>query len=54
MAPLTGVTCAKCGRDDCTIYPFPLPEGTMVCPSCSPGWLRDFLEFCMREEGDNG
>jgi hypothetical protein len=43
LAPVRGVTCAKCGRSDAAIYPVPPPRGMLVCPSCSPAWLRAWV-----------
>lgn len=45
LAPLE-VTCARCGTAG-TLYPYPLPEGTMWCPNCSPAWLHNFLQSAM-------
>lgn len=34
MRPIEGVTCGRCGRTDCVIYP-DLGKGAMYCPTCS-------------------
>lgn len=45
--PIEGVICGKCGRADCTIYPWET-RGILICRSCSPSWLirwmRDWAE----------
>jgi len=45
----TTMTCAKCG-EEMKVYPCPMPEGTGVCPECSPLWLDSFAMFMMNEE----
>lgn len=37
----------RCGRCDSegTIYPYPLPNGTMYCPNCCESWLGSYLAF---------
>lgn len=48
LRPMT-MTCCKCGGD-MKAYPCPIPEGTGVCPTCSPSWLESFATFMMNEE----
>ncbi len=48
LRPMT-MTCGVCG-DDMKAYPCPIPEGTGVCPTCSPNWLDSFAKFMMNEE----
>ena len=48
LRPMT-MTCAMCGKE-MIVYPCPLPEGTGVCPECSPSWLESFAKFMMNEE----
>ncbi len=43
------ITCAKCGGE-MTVYPCPIPEGTGVCPNCSPAWLNSFAQYLMNQE----
>jgi hypothetical protein len=46
--PITGVTCAKCGRVDAVIYPVDgRAQGALICPSCSPGWLVSWLAWAI-------
>jgi formylmethanofuran dehydrogenase subunit E len=40
------MTCSKCGGE-MTVYPCPIPEGTGVCPNCSPKWLDSFAQYLM-------
>lgn len=42
--PKTPITCGHCGGQG-TGYAYPLPKGTMYCPTCSPAWLGAFLEW---------
>lgn len=50
LAPVSGVTCGLCGRTDAVKYPDPPPRGMLVCPSCSPAWLRAWAaEWSERE-----
>lgn len=46
MTPFT-LTCAKCGGE-ATAYPYPLPKGTVFCPTCSPAWVKSYLEFSIK------
>ncbi len=48
LRPMT-MTRGVCG-DDMRVYPCPIPEGTGVCPTCSPNWLESFATFMMNEE----
>ncbi len=43
------MTCIKC-NGKMKVYPCPIPEGTGVCPNCSPNWLDSFAKFMMNEE----
>jgi hypothetical protein len=43
--PREGVTCARCGQKTATIYPWPEPTGTCVCPCVTPAWFIDFVKF---------
>ena len=43
------MTCAKCGGT-MKVYPCPIPEGTGVCPTCSPIWLDSFATYMMNQE----
>ncbi|KKN21282.1 hypothetical protein LCGC14_0927130 [marine sediment metagenome] len=45
----TKMTCVKCGNE-ITVYPYPMPEGTGVCPCSSPAWLESFAKFGMNSE----
>ena len=45
----TEMTCVECGAT-MSVYPCPIPEGTGVCPNCSPNWLDSFAEFMMNQE----
>ena len=36
--------CARCGGE-AIAYPYPWPEGSVLCPACSPAWLQSFLAF---------
>jgi hypothetical protein len=50
VAPIPGAPCPKCGGTDATLYPVPPPRGMLVCPSCSPSWLRAWAaEWSERE-----
>jgi ribosomal protein S27AE len=48
IRPIEDVTCGKCGRSDCTIYPIE-PEkdrqAATFCPTCSPSWSQSFFAF---------
>jgi len=46
------MTCSKC-NGQMTVYPYPLSEGTGVCPTCSPKWLDSFAKFGMNGERAN-
>jgi ribosomal protein L31 len=48
LRPMT-MTCGNCGKE-MTVYPCPIPEGTGVCPKCSPMWLDNFAKFMMNQE----
>jgi hypothetical protein len=42
------IGCLRCGLhagQGPRLYPFPLVEGTLWCPNCSPPWLQSFLDF---------
>ncbi len=43
------MNCGKCGGK-MKVYPCPIPEGTGVCPTCSPNWLGSFAQFMMNQE----
>ncbi len=45
----TDMHCAWCGGM-MKVYPCPIPEGTGVCPKCSPNWLGSFATFMMNQE----
>ncbi len=48
LRPMT-MTCIKCGGQ-LTVYPYPMPKGTSVCPCSSPAWLESFVKFSMNQE----
>lgn len=35
------MACGRCGGI-MRVYPAPIPQGTGVCPKCSPNWLGSF------------
>lgn len=41
------LTCGKCGGA-ATAYPRPFP-GVVVCPVCSPVWLKSFAEWSTQQ-----
>lgn len=43
--PIEGLTCARCGQKTATVYPWPEPTGTCVCPCVTPAWFVDFVRF---------
>lgn len=46
IRPMHNVTCGKCGRGDCVIYPIGDGEQSATfCPTCSPAWSQAFMEF---------
>lgn len=60
--PITGVTCGKCGADDCVMYPdrtrnakaHHAPEShrpTTICPICSPRGAESLLRFLCHQDG---
>jgi len=48
LRPMT-MACANCGGQ-MKVYPCPIPEGTGVCPNCSPNWLDSFATYMMNQE----
>jgi hypothetical protein len=41
------IGCMRCGLKEgqgALLYPFPVVEGTMWCPNCSPTWLKSLLD----------
>ena len=38
------LTCLNCNAQ-ATAYPYPLPNGTIFCSTCSPAWLESFVKF---------
>jgi hypothetical protein len=48
--PITGVTCAGCGAENCVIYPGEAGARTTVCPNCSSSVAEELL--CTAAERD--
>ena len=49
LSPVHNVVCLRCGKENGMIFPYPLPIGTMFCPTCSPAWLGVYLEWQTRK-----
>jgi len=45
IIPIGCLTCGLKQGDGAVLYPYPLSQGTMYCPTCSPLWLKSFLDF---------